>query len=98
MWVDVKVGDFNGDGKADIVGRWREGGQWWMAQSTGSAFISSLWTTWSTATAWANVGVGDIDGNGLPDIIGRSTQNGQWWAGLSTSSNFTTQFWTTWSL
>ena len=40
-WVDVQVGDFNGDGKADIVGRADELGTWWVGQSTGSNFNSS---------------------------------------------------------
>src|SRR5207302_11369341 len=30
-WVDLRVGDFDGDGKADIAGRWLEGGQWWVS-------------------------------------------------------------------
>jgi len=33
--VDVKVGDFNGDGKADITGRVGQNGQWWTAVSNG---------------------------------------------------------------
>src|SRR5207248_5006351 len=32
-WVDVHVGDFNGDGSSDIVGRARETGQWWVGLS-----------------------------------------------------------------
>ena len=28
-WVDVRIGDLNGDGKADIVGRDLSTGQWW---------------------------------------------------------------------
>jgi len=44
-WVDVLMGDFNGDGKTDIVGRYLQAGQWWMGQSTGSSFTSSLWAT-----------------------------------------------------
>jgi hypothetical protein len=41
-WADVKVGDFNGDGMTDIVGRVAQTGQWWVAQSTGSSFGNSL--------------------------------------------------------
>jgi hypothetical protein len=68
------------------------------AQSTRSAFISSLWTTWSSAASWVDVQVGDFNGDGLADITGRISQNGQWWASLSTSTSFNTQLWTTWAV
>jgi hypothetical protein len=54
-WVDVQVGDFNGDGKADIAGRVLQSGQWWVAQSTGSSFNNSLWTTWYAGVTWVDV-------------------------------------------
>jgi hypothetical protein len=44
--VDVAVGDFTGDGQADITGRWLEGGTWYAGISTASSFSTSLWTTW----------------------------------------------------
>jgi hypothetical protein len=104
-WADVKVGDFTGainastgDKIDDIVGRWLDAGQWWLGQSTGSSFNSSLWTLWSPAVTWVDVNVGDIDGDGLPDLVGRIQQNGQWWAALSTSTSFTNQQWTTWAV
>jgi hypothetical protein len=52
------VGDFNGDGKADIIGRYRQTGQWWVAQSTGSLFVNSLWATWNPKVTWVDVQVG----------------------------------------
>src|SRR6266851_401151 len=45
-WVDVHVGDFNGDGNMDIVGRADEIGQWWVGISNGSKFNNQLLTTW----------------------------------------------------
>jgi hypothetical protein len=96
-WVDVEVGDFNGDGKTDIVGRALESGQWWVAQSTGSSFTDQLWATWSTAATWVDVQIGDFDGDGKADIAGRYLQGGSWWVGLSTGSGFSTSQWDTWS-
>jgi hypothetical protein len=96
-WVDVKVGDFNGDGKADIVGRWLQAGQWWMAQSTGSSFTNSLWATWTTAYNWVDVNVGDFNGDGKADLTGRVSSYGQWWTSLSTGSSFNTTYWGVWS-
>jgi hypothetical protein len=47
-WVDVNVGDVNGDGVPDLVGRIQQNGQWWAALSNGStAFTNQLWTTWA---------------------------------------------------
>src|SRR5947207_10043219 len=48
-WVDVQVGDFNGDGKDDITARYLEGGSWWTGISTGSPVNATMWAQWSTA-------------------------------------------------
>jgi hypothetical protein len=96
-WVDVQVGDFNGDGKADIAGRVLQSGEWWVATSTGSSFTSSLWATWSPAVTWVDVNVGDFNGDGKADITGRVLQSGQWWTAISTGSSFSTSLWATWS-
>jgi hypothetical protein len=46
--VDVNVGDVNGDGVPDLVGRIQQNGQWWAALSNDStAFTNQLWTTWA---------------------------------------------------
>jgi hypothetical protein len=96
-WVDVQVGDFIGNGKTDIVGRFAQNGQWWIAQSTGSSFVNSLWATWNPNVTWVDVKVGDFDGKGKADIIGRYFQGGSWWAGISTGSSFSTTLWGQWS-
>jgi len=54
-WTDVKVGDFNGDGRDDVVGRVKETGEWWMGQSSGSSFVPSLWTRWNPNVTWVDV-------------------------------------------
>jgi VCBS repeat protein len=96
-WVDVRIGDLNGDGEADIVARDLNTGQWWAAISNGSSFTTSLWATWSPAVTWVDVRIGDLNGDGEADIVGRDLSTGQWWAGLSTGSSFTTSLWATWS-
>ena len=65
-WTVVGTGDFNGDGKADIVG-WSTGGQiaiWFMRGGivTGS-------TVMNVGPAWDVAGVADFDGDGKPDIL-----------------------------
>jgi hypothetical protein len=96
-WVDVQVGDFNGDGKADIIGRFLQTGQWWVAQSTGSSFTNSLWATWNPAVTWVDVKVGNFSGDGKADIAGRWLQGGSWWTGVSNGTSFSTSLWTTWN-
>ncbi|RLS51881.1 MAG: DUF3987 domain-containing protein [Planctomycetota bacterium] len=95
-WSDVAIGDFNGDGRADIVGR-SSIGQWWVNRSTGSSFSAALYYgNWSTGTTWADVRVADFDGNGLDDIIGRA-QNGQWWLAESFVTQFRTRAFGAWA-
>ena len=96
-WVDVHVGDFNGDGKDDIIGRVLQTGQWWVGTSDGTHFTTSLWATWSPAVTWIDVQVGDFNGDHSADIAGRVQQNGQWWVGISNGTSFSTSFWTAWS-
>jgi autotransporter-associated beta strand protein len=96
-WVDVKVGDFNGDGKMDIAGRVLQTGEWWVGLSTGSSFTTTRWAIWNPNVTWVDVNVGDFNGDGKADITGRVLQSGEWWTGLSTGSSFNTTLWDTWS-
>jgi hypothetical protein len=57
-WVDVQVGDFNGDGRDDITGRVLQSGEWWTSLSNGSKGTSTLWATWSPAVRWVDVHTG----------------------------------------
>jgi hypothetical protein len=96
-WADVHVGDVNGDGKADIVGRVASSGDWWVAISNGTSFASALWLTWTPAAGWVDVFVTDMNGDGRSDVIGRNSANGQWNVGLSTGSSFSNSVWATWA-
>jgi hypothetical protein len=96
-WVDVHVGDFNGDGKADIVGRVLQTGYWYVATSTGGAFQTTAWDAWTPQITWLDVQVGDLTGNGKSDIVGRDKATGAWYVAISTGTAFYTQFWDLWS-
>ncbi len=96
-WTDVMVGDFNGDGMDDIIGRVQSNGDWWIGSSTGTGFTNAKWTRWSTGVTWTDVMVGDFNGDGMDDIIGRASHNGDWWIGSSTGTGFANARWTRWS-
>jgi autotransporter-associated beta strand protein len=96
-WADVQVGDFNGDGMADITGRWLQSGQWWTSISNGNGFSHTLWATWNANVTWVDVKVGDFNGDNKADITGRWLQGGEWWTGQSTGSAFITSKWDVWS-
>jgi len=96
-WVDVKVGDFTGDGRDDIAGRVLQTGQWWVAESTGSSFTNSLWTTWNPNVTWVDVNVGNFDGKIQQDIVGRVLESGQWWVAQSSGASFNNSLWATWN-
>ena len=85
------VGDFNGDGKADIASA--NGGSVYMKLSrVGGGFDSQ---TWPVANLWGGAGyarVGDFNGDGKDDIASPSA--GSVYMKLSSGTGFTSQTWT----
>ncbi len=71
-WSIAGVGDFNGDGKSDILWRHTSGVNyvWYMngVTLTGGDYIPTV-----PDMNWAIAGVGDFNGDGKPDILWRHT-------------------------
>ena len=71
------TGDFNDDGRSDILGRGASG-PWYMIQSRGPVtvggsayageFVISTWGNWGTTGDWSQPVVGDYDGDGRDDV------------------------------
>jgi hypothetical protein len=73
--VIAGTGDFNGDGKADIL--WRDNSTGtvavWLLDGlgiSGSGSLAVVPSTWSIATT------GDFDGDGRSDLLWRNTSTG----------------------
>ncbi|MGQ9490606.1 MAG: FG-GAP repeat domain-containing protein [Anaerolineae bacterium] len=90
-----KVGDVNGDGRADILAFVRSAGPVWVALSTGSSFgVSSIWHNFF-CVGQEICEVGDVNGDRYADIIAflRGTnpndpRTGDVFVALSTGAGF----------
>lgn len=83
------VGDFDGDGRADIAS-FAVGGSVRVALSTGAAFASAR-SRWATdfARAGDELGVGDFDGDGRDDLV---TVTGLWPTRIRVARSLGTRF------
>jgi C1A family cysteine protease len=71
-----KVGDFNGDGKADILWRNKSTGMVTMWLMNGTSVKSWSVILGAGYTDWTVAGVGDFDGDGKADILWRNKSTG----------------------
>ncbi|HLU38938.1 MAG TPA: hypothetical protein VK081_06105, partial [Planctomycetota bacterium] len=103
----VLVGDFNGDGKDDVMKAdvFPNGSQGtnglWVGISTGSSFVTTRWADWVTS-GQTKLLAGDFDDDGRCDVMkfdvlpdGSLGRNGLW-VGLSEGSRFRTHDWGEW--
>ena len=107
-WVDVRVGDFNGDGRDELAGRNASAGSWWVSQTrseTDHSLVTQQAVRWSRAVNWTNVTVGDFNDDGRDDLLGLVDGSNSFWVsegaadGSMTTHNYgrlsTSRVWST---
>jgi hypothetical protein len=74
----VGAGDFNGDGRDDILWRNTTTGQFtdWLGRPDGG-FNGNAASNGSVDLGWSIVGTGDYNGDGRDDILWRNATTGQ---------------------
>ncbi len=89
----MRVGDFDGDGRADLVGRRASDGLLRVARSTGSGFTNQDWGTFTSSRV--AVQAVDLNQDGRTDLVGQFSGSSSWSVSLSTGSTFADQNWGT---
>jgi glucose/arabinose dehydrogenase/phenylpyruvate tautomerase PptA (4-oxalocrotonate tautomerase family) len=94
---EVLVGDFTGDGKADVAIHDKQTGDWFVGVSTGTGFRIEHWAGGfgNRGDAVERVLTGDFTGDGKADVAIHDTQTGDWFVGVSTGTGFRIEHWGT---
>ncbi len=76
-WTIAGIGDFDGDGKADILWRNTSTGQNHIYLMNGTSILTEGYLRTVADQSWQVAGIGDFDGDGKDDILWRNTVTGE---------------------
>ena len=76
-WTIAGIGDFDGDGRADILWRNTSTGQNYVYLMNGTAILAEGYLRTVADLNWTIAGVGDFDGDGKDDILWRNSATGE---------------------
>jgi cyclophilin family peptidyl-prolyl cis-trans isomerase len=92
-WKFPTVGDFTGDGRADIALFNPVSGVWRVLASNGGGFEKLTFDTWDPTADWTTPLAGDFNGDGRDDIAARNLDDGGWRVAVSDGTAFATSVW-----
>jgi len=87
-WSDLRVGDFDADGKADLAGRDPVSQRWMVSRGSAGSFSTSVFGGLATQSTWQGFVAADFNGDGRTDIAARNAATGNWRMLPSTGSAF----------
>jgi len=85
LWKIAGHGDYDGDGRSDILWRNSSTGQNWIYLMNGASIASSVGVN-TVPVVWEIAGNGDYNGDGKSDILWRNSSTGQNWMYLMNGS------------
>jgi hypothetical protein len=77
QWQVKGVGDFDGDGRADILWRNSSSGENYLYLMNGVAIVNEGYLRIVADPNWQIAALGDYDGDGKTDILWRSSATGE---------------------
>ena len=78
-WAVAGIGDFNGDGRDDVLMRRTDNGRWTYYPMSGRRPLSGRGGVSLTSNlAWAVAGIGDFNGDGRDDVLLRHASTRRW--------------------